>query len=154
MVTDTQLIGLLARACERLVGSIFAALDDEGFDGLSTTQALAVRMLASGPMTPRALAENLGVTPQAASGIAADLERRGLAARGRDPHDARVRPLDLTEAGRHVAATMHRAESASIGQWAAAAGPGDLDATARALQAYLDVTQPPRTPQPRRMRFN
>ena len=49
---ESDVVGLLARACERLVGSLFTTLDDAGFGAVSTTSALAVRMLADGPMTP------------------------------------------------------------------------------------------------------
>jgi DNA-binding MarR family transcriptional regulator len=150
---EVEVIGLLARACERLVGSVFAALDEEGFGGLTATQALAIRTLAAGPATARALAGALGVTPQAAGKVTSELEGLGLAVRGQDPRDARVRPLTLTELGRRAADAMHDAEEASIRRWREAADGGDLDATVRALRAYLAATEPPRTGHARRMRF-
>jgi DNA-binding MarR family transcriptional regulator len=152
-VEEAEVIGLLARACERLVGSIFTALDDEGFDRVTTTQALAVRILATDPMTARELAQALGITPQAASKVTAELESRGLAVRGHDPHDARARPLALTDEGRRAAETMRRAEARTIQLWQEATSPDDLNITARTLQAYLSATEPPRAAQTRRMRF-
>ncbi len=153
MQQSTELIGLLARACERLVSSVFAALDDEGFPGLPASAALAVRVLAGGPATSVAVATSLGITPQAAGRVTADLERQGLVERGVDTRDGRARPLTLTDAGRRLAEALHRAEVAAVEQWASAAPPADLTATARALQAYLDVSTPPPPRQQRRMRF-
>ena len=153
MQQSTELIGLLAQACERLVSSVFAALDDEGFPGLPANAALAVRILAGGPATSVSLATSLGITPQAAGRVTADLEHRGLVERGVDTRDARARPLTLTDAGQRVAEALNRAEVTALRQWASASPPADLAATARALRAYLDVSTPPPQRQQRRMRF-
>ena len=153
-MAEVEVIGLLARACERLVGSVFAALDDAGFRGLSATSALAIRALAQAPATAATLAHELGVTPQAAGKIATDLERAGLAERGADDRDARVRPLRLTARGAEAAAAMSTAEQRAVALWLSAARPGDLDATTRALRTYLDATEEPRSAPPRRMRFS
>jgi DNA-binding MarR family transcriptional regulator len=150
---STELIGLLAQACERLVSSVFAALDDEGFPGLPANAVLAVRVLAAGPATSVALATSLGVTPQAAGRVTADLEQRGLVERGVDPRDARARPFTLTVAGRRLADALNRAEVAVVEHWASASPAADLSATARALRAYLDASAPPPPRQQRRMRF-
>src|SRR3954453_14684021 len=111
---ETDVVGLLARACERLVGSLFTTLDDAGFGTVSTTSAMAVRMLADGPMTPGALAGALGVTAQAGGKVSNELEKQGLALRGTAPRDARARPLTLTAEGRRMAETMREAESIAI----------------------------------------
>ena len=150
---EVEVIGLLARACERLVGSVFDALDEAGAVGLGTTHALAIRVLDQGELTARALATALGVTPQAAGRISSDLEQQGLVERGRDPRDARARPLRLTDAGRGVATTMRTAEERAVEQWREAAGAANVATTARALQAYLLASEPARLPQARRMRF-
>jgi|SRR3954447_14131436 DNA-binding MarR family transcriptional regulator len=150
---ETDVVGLLARACERLVGSLFTTLDDAGFGTVSTTSALAVRMLADGPMTPGALAVALGVTAQAAGKVSGELEKQGLALRGTDPRDARARPLTLTAEGRRMAETMREAESTAIEGWRAIADPDDLEALVRALRAYLESTDRPRVSQARRIRL-
>ena len=151
---ETDVVGLLARACERLVGSLFTTLDDAGFAAVSTTSALAVRMLADGPLTPTALAAALGVTAQAAGKVSGELEKQGLALRGTDPRDARARPLTLTAEGRRMAETMREAESASIEAWRRMADPDDLEALVRALRAYLESSAPPRVSQGRRIRLS
>src|SRR3954447_11769246 len=150
---ETDVVGLLARACERLIGSLFTTLDDAGFGAVGTTNALAVRMLAAGPMTPGALAAALGVTAQAAGKVSGELEKQGLALRGTDPRDARARPLTLTAEGRRMVETMRRSESAAIDAWRRIADPDDLEALVRALRAYLESTDPPRAAPPRRIRF-
>jgi DNA-binding MarR family transcriptional regulator len=150
---ESEVMGLLARACERLVGSVFAGLEDAGFGAASSTSALAVRTLADRPMTAGALAAVLGVTPQGAGKISAELEQQGLAVRGSDPRDARARPLTLTAEGRRMASAMREAEAAAMERWRKAADPDDIEALVRALQAYLASTDPPRTSTPRRIRF-
>ena len=149
----SQVVGLMARACERLVGSIFAALEAEGLHGLTSTQVLSLRTLAAGPLTARALGDVLGVTPQGAAKVAGDLERRGLVARGTDPSDARARPLELTDEGRTAADAVRAAEQRAVDLWRDAATAADLDATARALAAYLAATEPAQAAPARRMRF-
>jgi DNA-binding MarR family transcriptional regulator len=151
---EDDVVGLLARACERLVGSVFASLDDAGLGGVSSTGALAVRMLADGPLTAGALATALGVTPQAAGKVSGELAQQGLVARGSDPRDARARPLTLTDAGRRMAALMREAEAAAVQRWRQAAEPDDLEAVVRALRAYLASTEPARSSTPRRIRFS
>ncbi len=151
---ESDVVGLLARACERLVGSLFTTLDDAGFGAVSTTSALAVRMLADGPMTPGALGAELGVTAQAAGKVSGELEKQGLALRGTDPRDARARPLTLTAEGRRMAETMREAESAAVEGWRRIADPDDLDALVRALRAYLESTSQPRVSYARRIRLS
>jgi DNA-binding MarR family transcriptional regulator len=152
-VEGPELVSLMARACERLVGSVFEALEQAGYEGLTSTQALALRTLAGGPLTARALADLLGVTAQGAGKVTGDLERRGLLSRSTDPRDARARPLVLTAEGRRAAAAMQAAEQRTVGAWQDAASAADLEATARALGAYLAATEPAQAAPARRMRF-
>ena len=151
---EVDVVGLLARACERLIGSLFTTLDEAGFGAVGTTNALAVRMLADGPMTPGLLASALGVTAQAAGKISGELEKLGLVVRGTDPRDARARPLTLTAEGRRMVDVMREAESAALAGWRRIADPDDLEALVRALRAYLESTEQPRAPHTRRIRFS
>ena len=151
---EEDLISLLARACERLVGTVFSELSGAGFADFGATEALALRLLADGPATARSLAGSLGITPQAAGRISADLERRGLVTRGHDPRDARARPLTLTADGLRAAQVMRTAEQRAVQLWQAASGTADLAATARALRAYLDATAVAPQPAPPRIRFS
>lgn len=154
MEEGDRLIGLMVQACERLAGSVFDAMDEAGFHGLTATQALAIRMLSAGPLPPRDLARHLAVTQQAASRITQDLRERGLVDRGNDPADARMRPVVLTPEGSRAARAMLGAERQVLEGWRAAAGDADLEATARALAAYLASTEHDQAPaRPWRLSF-
>src|SRR5688572_8928234 len=153
-MADDELLVLLAGVCEHLVGRVFAGLETAGHQGLSGSQALAIHFLGAGAKTLGELAHLLGVTQQAASRLTHDLEARGLVIRGTDPSDARIRPLELTTAGRAAGQAMRAAEHAAMAAWREIAGAEDLAATARALAAYLKATEPTRQPATRRIRFS
>jgi DNA-binding MarR family transcriptional regulator len=68
--------------------------------GLPFTRVRALRRLAGGPLTLRALAESLGTDAPAATVAVNDLERRGLVTRCEHPDDRRAKLVSLTAAGR------------------------------------------------------
>ena len=68
--------------------------------GLPFTRVRALRRLAGGPLTLRALAESLGTDAPAATVAVNDLERRGLVTRCEHPEDRRAKLVSLTPAGR------------------------------------------------------
>jgi DNA-binding MarR family transcriptional regulator len=68
----------------------------------------ALRRLAAGPLTLRALAESLGTDAPAATVAVNDLERRGLVTRCEHPDDRRAKLVSLTAAGR---ATLREGKS-------------------------------------------
>ncbi|HEY3818183.1 MAG TPA: MarR family transcriptional regulator [Polyangiaceae bacterium] len=68
--------------------------------GLPFTRVRALRRLAGGPLTLRALAESLGTDAPAATVAVNDLERRGLVTRCEHPDDRRAKLVSLTPAGR------------------------------------------------------
>src|ERR1700693_2254718 len=72
--------------------------------GISWTRVLALRRLASGPLTLRALAESLAADPPYATVMIDDLERRGLVQRKPHPEDRRAKLVALTSSGRAAAA--------------------------------------------------
>jgi DNA-binding MarR family transcriptional regulator len=65
---------------------------------------LALRRLARGPHTLRALADGLAADPPYVTLIVDDLERRELVARKPHPEDRRAKLVELTAAGRAAAA--------------------------------------------------
>ena len=74
-------------------------------DGVSPTQGQILAMVAGeGPLRPSAIAERLGVTAPTVSDAVRALVDKGLAARERDPADARATLLAVTAAGRARAA--------------------------------------------------
>jgi DNA-binding MarR family transcriptional regulator len=68
--------------------------------GLPFTRVRALRRLAGGPLTLRALAESLGTDAPAATVAVNDLERRGLVTRCEHPDDRRAKLVSLTAAGK------------------------------------------------------
>jgi DNA-binding MarR family transcriptional regulator len=65
---------------------------------------LALRALAGGPLTLRALAEQLATDAPYATVIVDDLQRRELVRRLPHPGDRRAKLVELTQAGRAAAA--------------------------------------------------
>jgi DNA-binding MarR family transcriptional regulator len=72
--------------------------------GVSWLRVLALRRLARGPHTLRALADGLAADPPYVTLIVDDLERRELVARKPHPEDRRAKLVELTDAGRAAAA--------------------------------------------------
>jgi len=72
---------------------------------------VVIQHVVAGPLSITALAERMGVTQQAASKAAADLERRGLLTHRPAPEDARAKLLSLTDRGTAAVAgaRVHRA---------------------------------------------
>jgi DNA-binding MarR family transcriptional regulator len=72
--------------------------------GMSWTRVLALRRLATQPLTLRALAERLAADPPYVTLMVDDLEERGLVQRRPHPEDRRAKLVELTAAGRAAAA--------------------------------------------------
>ena len=72
--------------------------------GLSWARVLTLRRLATEPTTMRALAERLAADPPYVTLMVDDLEERGLVQRMPHPEDRRAKLVELTAAGREVAA--------------------------------------------------
>lgn len=102
---------LIAVAYEHFVTDLHVHLAEEGFTDLGRADGFVLRTLDTGPMTVSDLATRLGITKQGAAQIIDDMQARGLVRRGRDPRDARARPVELTDRGRGVllaASRFHR----------------------------------------------
>jgi DNA-binding MarR family transcriptional regulator len=104
--------------------------------GMSWTRTLALRRLATQPLTLRALAERLAADPPYVTLMVDDLEERGLVHRMPHPEDRRAKLVELTAAGRAAAA---RADAILDEPPAALhdAGAEDLAALLRVLE-HLD----------------
>lgn len=71
--------------------------------GMSFGRTRALRRLARGPMSMRALADSMGVDPPNATVIVAGLEQQGLAERRPHPTDGRAKVVEATAKGRELA---------------------------------------------------
>ncbi len=72
--------------------------------GISMLQFRVLRTLRRRPYTISELSPMLMVDPSTLVSVVDALERKGLAARGKDPHDRRRVPISLTEPGAKIAA--------------------------------------------------
>jgi DNA-binding MarR family transcriptional regulator len=85
---------------------------------ISMSQAFALHELDTGtPLSQQELAERLRLEKSSVSRLAAEMERRGLLVRERDPDNQRQYRLRLTSRGRTVHARMARALHARYEAW-------------------------------------
>jgi DNA-binding MarR family transcriptional regulator len=106
MTTDLGI--LLALAYQEFVRELNAALADQGYDDLGTSDGYVFRALAQAPLTTSGLASRLGISKQGAGQIVADMTRRGYLTSRADPEDGRARLLELSARGRQALAAAHR----------------------------------------------
>lgn len=127
--------GYLISASHRLVRERFeAALEPLGIEARHFG-ALAT-IAAEGPCTQQLVASRLGVTGPVVVQIVDELERRGLAARGRNPDDRRSYALAPTAKGRATLSRTRAAIDATAAAIAEPLGP-EGDAELRALLRRL-----------------
>jgi DNA-binding MarR family transcriptional regulator len=114
-------LGLLAAVVAGgMAGRIRDALADAGYDDVRDSHGYVVQGLLAGDTTVTALADRLGISPQAVSKSVSELERRGYVRRGRDHDDGRARPLRLTTRGEAMVDASRRARRAAardLGRW-------------------------------------
>jgi DNA-binding MarR family transcriptional regulator len=108
----------------------------DGFADARFADGFVFQHLVGGPATIGALADELGVSQQAASKNVADLERRGYAERAPDPSDARARLVALTTRGLAVIASAREHRAALAAELAGRLGSDRVEDARRLL---LDV---------------
>lgn len=107
---------------------------------ISLSQAFALHELDTDmPLTQRDLAERLRLEKSSVSRMAADMERRGLLVRERDPADRRSYRLRLTERGRELHASMAAAFHRHYLRWVEETTPAEREALIVGLSAFLRV---------------
>jgi DNA-binding MarR family transcriptional regulator len=95
------------------------------------------QQLVDGPRPVGEVAENLGVTSQAVSKTAGQLEQLGYVARTRDPQDGRVHRIALTARGRAALDAGREIREQLNRELAQALGAERAHTAARALRAAL-----------------
>jgi DNA-binding MarR family transcriptional regulator len=104
------------------------------------SQAFAIHELDTGtPLSQRDLAERLRLDKSTVSRLAAQLERKGLLVRERDPDNKRVYRLRLTDAGRALHARMSVSFHEQYVQWVAEMTGAERDALISGLSAFVRV---------------
>jgi DNA-binding MarR family transcriptional regulator len=106
------------------------------------------QQLAGGPRPVGEVAESLGVTSQAVSKAAGQLERLGYVARTRDPRDGRVHRVELTERGRAAVDAGREIREQLNRELAQALGDERAHAAARTLRAALAARGAMAAPRP------
>jgi DNA-binding MarR family transcriptional regulator len=95
----TEVWALLVRICDEQVRRRGAQVSHE--HGLTGPQVELIRALAvESPLPQREVARRLSCDPSNVTGLADQLEARGLLERRFDQPDRRLRPLALTDRGR------------------------------------------------------
>ncbi len=73
---------------------------------MSVLHYLVLRMLQAETLTISTISQRMDLDPSFVVRIIDALEQKGLAARGVDPHDRRRNPIQITEKGRQLVATI------------------------------------------------
>jgi DNA-binding MarR family transcriptional regulator len=131
MVVDLSLSSLFAGWA--MADEIQRRLAVDGMADLRFADGFVFQHLVEASVTIGVLAERLEVTQQAASKAVADLERRGYVSRVRDPADARVRLVTLTERGRVAVEGAREHRAALVAELGERLGPRRVDAANRLL---------------------
>lgn len=138
---------MTADAAERLHAALMelvrlaGAFQPEGTvpgEEVSTSQTFALHELdVAGPMSQRDLAQRLYLDKSTVSRMVADLERKGLVERERDPGNRRLYRLRITDRGSaahaRIGAHFHR----HYLRWMAAMTPSERDALVVGLPALV-----------------
>ncbi|GAB3686751.1 MarR family winged helix-turn-helix transcriptional regulator [Actinocorallia lasiicapitis] len=133
-----QIAFLLAMAYRAMTDRVHARLAEEGREPLRPAHGYTFQFLShGGEVTAVELGQRLGVTKQAATKIAAELEEWGYLTRRPHPTDRRARVLELTQRGwdyiRHVETLWTEAES----EWAELIGQERLEEVRSAMSVYV-----------------
>ena len=133
---DLDLATLSALAGNAANQHLLEAVRRGGHEQIRVSHGFVFQHLIDGTPTVGELAVKLGVTQQAASKIAAELERMGYVERLSDAGDSRVRRIALTRRGREAIQASRQARKALEAEMAQLVGPEALH-TARAVLATL-----------------
>jgi DNA-binding MarR family transcriptional regulator len=107
---------------------------------VSLSQAFALHELDTGtPLSQRDLGERLGLEKSSVSRLAAEMERKGLLVRERDPDNHRQYRLRLTDEGRAVHVRMATTFHKQYECWVAAMTRSERAALLKGLPALVRV---------------
>ncbi|HEV7206960.1 MAG TPA: MarR family winged helix-turn-helix transcriptional regulator [Jatrophihabitans sp.] len=138
---DTDLALTVLNAATLVVDGIQEGLARRGHAAVRPAQGFALVRIGQGDTTVLDVAEQLGVTKQAASQLVEVLVGRRHVKRVADPNDARRRLLTLTARGRACAAATEEAAAEAVAAWRPTLGAAGLKSLYGLLGA-LDRTGP------------
>jgi len=103
--------------------------------GLLYTEYRALTLCRAGPVTPGALARDLGVTAAAATGIVNRLRRHGWVRTRPHPFDRRATWIELTPKGRGLETRARKSWIARMEEFSAGLSAAEMSALSRGLGA-------------------
>jgi len=116
---------------------------------VSLSQAFALHELDTDPpLSQRDLAERLRLEKSSISRMVAEMQRKGLLVRQRDPGNRRLYRLRLTDQGRDLHASMASAFHERYVRWVAAMTPAENDALLLGLSALVRAIRADPAPPP------
>jgi MarR family transcriptional regulator, temperature-dependent positive regulator of motility len=111
--------------------------------GVSPNQFLVLMALAeTGQVCQQFLAGVIGIDPRNIVPILDSLEARGLVSRETDPADRRRRLIELTSAGRRIAAELSALGEQTEREMLASVPRADRESLRRILRSVLDAAMP------------
>ena len=137
LVLATLLTGLALN--ERVLARLVAA----GHGDVRFSHGFVFQHLIDGPLPVGALARRLGVSQQAASKAAAELERLGYLERVACPEDGRAKIIRLTPRGRDAALTGRRIFSEIEAEWAEQIGEDLVRSLREAAERIAELEDSP-----------
>lgn len=140
-------MGLLA-ASRAIFDELHARLAEQGHPDLRPAHGYAFQVIGDAGATASELARRLGVTKQAAGKMVTELETLGYITRAADARDARRRPLALTASGVDALERSAAVFDELREEWARRAGTAELERSADALDALIDLYGRPGTLRP------
>ncbi|MFB9908698.1 MarR family winged helix-turn-helix transcriptional regulator [Allokutzneria oryzae] len=135
MNPENDLVLLLTALSAGVDRQVRAALADRGFPDVRDSHGFVFQHLLLGPARVSDLAVKLGMSPQGASKLTAEMERAGYVRRVTDQADQRNRLVELADRGRELIEAGRRARAEVNADLRAALGEsaGPFEAALRAL---------------------
>lgn len=130
---------LLVEACGAVLRQrTLQAVREVAGEQVRAADGYVFQHLTGGPRSISELASNSGVTQQAMSKQVADLERRGLVERDRNPDDARVAWIRLSALGEEAVGAARSARAELLGEVRRGLGEPGFDRLIEDLEALAD----------------
>lgn len=108
---------------------------------LTFTQLRGLSVLArKQPQRMSDLAEALDMSPASASALIDRMDERGFVTRRSDPDDRRTVLVELSRRGQHILDIMERGSSDHFSRLIGKMTPGERDALATTLRAFLRIS--------------
>lgn len=133
----TPLARLLAIAYRQLIDDLHDQLRERGWHEVRPAYGFVLLAARETPVTVSALAEDLGMTKQAASKLAESMLAAGLLQRGAEEGDQRRRPLVLSAEGHRLLAEVEEIYAALEARWAERIGADGVERLRTDLRAVV-----------------